>query len=1766
MPQNLSPTNTNAIYGLSDKTGNVILVDPNQINSGPDHKGNELPPLEEMTPYVELYCVKRTDTVITLGENGQYDVESLGTASKVNLLNFDIKTNQNTTLYTEDLIGSNKRVNNEGFGIDSIDITMGANYNPLVTISFKDIRGATLFSGGDQSPLAVIFSFPPPLYKLKIKGAYGRFVEYDLHLVDHNSASTDSNGDYNIKCKFVGHYFGPLADMLLGYIKAAPFIRGEKKSVEISDTSTSTVGGESTKVNSFYELVHRGELLYTAVDTYVAHGSKIEETKAITTVNQQIENIKKALTTLGDKNNLDFAAYMKKQNREAWTARIDITPSIQGTNGTTYSFKRDGLELPVNAVSPLGVAVPVVVKLTPEKELSTLIEKYIVGTVRALQKNSPLIGPETKQPTKITYEDGHNIKYYKTDNPNEDFHFTIDYTGLFLNLDTIVNNNSVSKQGIMSEMEQQLHKITDQTLGLAPTIGNVFEVICKDFDYMMDSIRKAGDKTGIVSPLVSKLSPEDQYKVNGTASWPYVQESIEIKGPGSTANGQPKRQTVLIYPGKNSEFQSWPEVQLVEAYCKSITEQQQADQAYSTFAKALDPTNYIPISPVEAYGQAIPFTNPYIESASSLPDLYTMILERYAVSKNYTYGQIFDIRPELGYGNATHFFKSTATFTDNQRKDLVRMQARLEAHNVAYVVQGNELIKTALMQSTNVTLPTILNYVSQGKSEYLKSKGRKFDRFTFRNTTLYRRGSSGFNGITDIVNKNNKELSSFFELKTTDKNSTVDADREKLLTELSQTLLFGDTSGRKASLNRANTLFYQDSKAVNGGGKSDFINDGADLWLFKLKFQARGIPRADYDFYQLIATSALINTSNGLFNTTFSKVNYSDNVNIAKQDFFNRLNDFDVLINLYDGILSGHSDVLAKFLTPGVIEMPRIYAMHLGYLFSENAKRINATNNVLEDLKIKTQLSTAIDFVSPQDRQKFISYYQDSSAYDFEEFLTQLKGLWVEMRPFIEDDGTLKTKADPADFVLQLTKKVKEMNAITKLIEPVYVVNNSSMTFLKASLIPANQEGIFSILDNKGEVDDNTIQFYLDAFHSELRTLLVETDKANNSASQDALGKIQDLDFKANVYYNFKTLYDRWVVGTQGYKQGDLFERFQFITRSHQNIAQDCIVDFHSLIDDARNPEMSVFSAIGRLLQTNNFMFYPLPSFMAYEGNGEKFDNWRKSWQIDNHLTEGNISRPAFVCMYMGGYSSQAESKSTDSFGDDGFTFTGALPEDFSSGNAPMYAFIARIGGQNQSIFSFPEWNMEEFKATDVGLKMESQLLDKPGNSEKTRKSQNLMNVYQQRSYTVGMSIPLGNMCIQPTQYFQLEGVPFLNGAYMISEVSHSISATTNKLLTKFKGYRMTRFQHRIMTEYLMSYTGLSSEATSALNNYDSNPANAAPSNGGGNSKKLTDQQILELCRVFKYDYNMIKAFIKVESDGGGYDHLGRLKIQFEPKYFFKYTGKKIINGVEGVTAEQKAYNEAAAIDLHAAKLSTSWGMGQIMGANFKAAGHPSVESMVTAFEVSEYNQLYGMLSFIKSDPRLSRAILNLDFPNIAKYYNGAGYAIHHYDVRLSEQYAYYKSRPMPQPNGMFNFAAGDKVFKMVRQTYSDKSTIGGLSLDGQFLCYVLEDKVRPKGEPIIRDQTAIQSGLYPLDITLSNKFKREMPEITHVPNQRGIRMHQGSTADDSSGCLILGSRQSPDRVSGSLEAYNKVFAIMKEIKGRNDGKMYIQIQDTPHA
>ncbi|MER8476327.1 N-acetylmuramidase family protein [Mesorhizobium sp. M1163] len=184
-----------------------------------------------------------------------------------------------------------------------------------------------------------------------------------------------------------------------------------------------------------------------------------------------------------------------------------------------------------------------------------------------------------------------------------------------------------------------------------------------------------------------------------------------------------------------------------------------------------------------------------------------------------------------------------------------------------------------------------------------------------------------------------------------------------------------------------------------------------------------------------------------------------------------------------------------------------------------------------------------------------------------------------------------------------------------------------------------------------------------------------------------------------------------------------------------------------------------------------------------------------------------------------------------------------------------------------------------------------------------------------------------------------------------------------------------------------------------------------------GAARRLDDIDLPKLGARIGVGEDEIHAFLDVETSGHGFDAVGRPVILFEPHVFYRnLSGAKRATAVAAGLAYpkwgEKPYprdsyprlRAACAIDETAALKSASWGLGQVLGENFKAAGFLTVQAMAEAMMADEALQLGAAIDFIV-EKRLDDNLRNHDWAGFAKGYNGAGYRKNSYDTRLAEAY-----------------------------------------------------------------------------------------------------------------------------------------------------------------
>lgn len=184
--------------------------------------------------------------------------------------------------------------------------------------------------------------------------------------------------------------------------------------------------------------------------------------------------------------------------------------------------------------------------------------------------------------------------------------------------------------------------------------------------------------------------------------------------------------------------------------------------------------------------------------------------------------------------------------------------------------------------------------------------------------------------------------------------------------------------------------------------------------------------------------------------------------------------------------------------------------------------------------------------------------------------------------------------------------------------------------------------------------------------------------------------------------------------------------------------------------------------------------------------------------------------------------------------------------------------------------------------------------------------------------------------------------------------------------------------------------------------------------------------------KLLGIDPAALKAVIDTEmGDYSGFlTESKRPTILFEANYMYrllKQKGRRDLNDLltkhpnvisaswnrklyKGGEKEWDRLKEARAIDSEIADQSASWGVLQIMGANYKECGCNSIKDFVKRMSKSEFDQFFLGVKFMNSK-KISKYLTTTatkpqpDWAGFAERYNGPGYKENKYDTKMAKAY-----------------------------------------------------------------------------------------------------------------------------------------------------------------
>jgi peptidoglycan hydrolase-like protein with peptidoglycan-binding domain len=233
--------------------------------------------------------------------------------------------------------------------------------------------------------------------------------------------------------------------------------------------------------------------------------------------------------------------------------------------------------------------------------------------------------------------------------------------------------------------------------------------------------------------------------------------------------------------------------------------------------------------------------------------------------------------------------------------------------------------------------------------------------------------------------------------------------------------------------------------------------------------------------------------------------------------------------------------------------------------------------------------------------------------------------------------------------------------------------------------------------------------------------------------------------------------------------------------------------------------------------------------------------------------------------------------------------------------------------------------------------------------------------------------------------------------------------------------------------------------------------------NFSGSGQRLSGNDFGRAAAAIGCEEAAIRAVCQVEARGSGFDARNRPVILPERHVFYRNLhGPQLDAAVRAglAYAEWKPGNypatqdlryeqlaEMMAIDAEAALKATSWGLGQVLGENYRLCGFQTVGDMVARCVESEGGQIDVMAGFIIGKG-LGKYLVAKDWAGFARGYNGKDYAKNQYDAKLGRAYQSLRSGASAAYNPLSDglLSVGDKgdVVRVLQ-------TALGLHADGDF-------------------------------------------------------------------------------------------------------------------
>ena len=762
------------------KNGNVILVEPNCININNDVV-NGIPQYQDMYIFAELTAKSKGRTIIINGNTNSTSSKTINfignnqdneNPDNPNYLNFT------TNYYDGSTAGG---THYEGFGMDNIKITINSSFIPQVNIRFVDIRGLAFFNQQD-SPYRILFDFPPPIFRLTVKGYYGKPLTYELHLVKYTSEFSAANGNFVIDAQFVAVTFAPLSDILFRYVVNAPLINNEE----------SMNPEPGVKPANTYELILKLKNLYAAVSEKLETDSENIKYQTILSDIEKIDLIYELLENYKDNEVLKPAGtpylMIRKPQKTNYVElpvinsvpEDDLVPvTLEEYNRYLEEEQSSGRKSTpsrrlylvfvaatnVKAPNNIGEPDPFEIQTYPfeyaggndsnfENPLSAFKAQLLSENISSVNiENDDIVDPKSflnaynaqtrvksKNPQSALTTDGYT-KY-----------FGIDLTKFYQKIYKKKVELETERNELSLDIARKINAMVEERLGMIPSIYNVFEIILNDVDTFFSKVKSTSNQA-----YDSHNIPANKRIIMGDNSYSEKKGDTTDVYPFPLVINQLSNREERVAPIALAQKVDFPELDLVSDFMDTFLIQNRYAKLINARQDQNDDGEYkwIPISPIDSIlGGATP-ESPYINLSDDVrSEVLRIMMERFYIFSQGTLSDTLYV-PIVGQKRKD---KENVTVTEAY----VNLYAKAEAINLASALTSEKVRKAIQVMSKDYTNTNLTNFYRDIEKINFTYNNTQTKIYDFPdNTVEYFSVTSGEEGRT-YVNKNNDGFNGLF--------------------------------------------------------------------------------------------------------------------------------------------------------------------------------------------------------------------------------------------------------------------------------------------------------------------------------------------------------------------------------------------------------------------------------------------------------------------------------------------------------------------------------------------------------------------------------------------------------------------------------------------------------------------------------------------------------------------------------------------------------------------------------------------------------------------------------------------------------------------------------------------------------------------------------------------------------------------------------------------------------------------------------------------